>query len=150
MAENLQQKLAEDLKAAMRSGDTVKRSTIRMVLSAAHNVEIARQAPLTDADVLGVIVKEVKQRQESILAFKQGNRPDLAAKEEAEMAILQAYLPRQISRDEIVEAARRAIVELGAKGPGDKGKVMQKLMPELKGRADGKEINAVVTELLSS
>ncbi len=146
----LKQKLNDDLKQALRSGDKVKLSTIRLLLSAVKYTEIARQATLTDADVLGVIAKEVKQRQESILAFKQGNRPDLVAKEEAELAILQAYLPKQMTRDEIIAEARRIIAEVGAKGVGDKGKVMPKIIAELKGKADGREINNIVTELLSS
>ncbi len=146
----LKQKLNDDLKQAMKSGDTVKRSVLRLVLSAVHNVEIARQADLLDSDILGVLAKEARQREESIVAFKQGNRSDLVAKEEAELVILQAYLPRQMTRDEIVAAARRVIEDVGAKGPGDKGKVMPKLVAQLKGQADGREINTVVTELLSA
>ena len=146
----LKQKLNDDLKQAMKSGDTVKRSVLRLVLSAVHNVEIARQADLPDSDILGVMAKEARQREESIVAFKQGNRSDLVAQEEAELVILQTYLPKQMTRDEIVAAARRVIEEVGAKGPGDKGKVMPKLVAQLKGQADGREINTVVTELLSS
>jgi len=146
----LKQKLADDLKQAMRSGDKVRRSAIRLLLAAIGNAEIARQAALDDADILGIIAKEVRQRHESIEAFKQGNRQDLIAQEEAELAILQEYLPQQISREEIVEAACRVIEEVGAQGPGDKGKVMPKLIAQLKGRADGREINSVVTELLGS
>ncbi len=146
----LKQKLNDDMKQALRSGDKVKLSTIRLLLSAVKYTEIARQTALTDADILGVIAKEVKQRQESILAFKQGNRPDLVAKEEAEMAILVAYLPQQMTRDEIIAEARRVIAEVGAKGIGDKGKVMPKIIAQLKGKADGREINNIVTELLSS
>jgi uncharacterized protein YqeY len=144
----LKRKLADDLKQALKSGDTVRRDTLRLLISSVNNAEMAKQAPLTDADILGVIAKEVKRRQESIDAFKKGNRPDLVAKEEAEMAILQGYLPAQLSHDDIVAAAREVIAAVGAKGPGDKGRVMQQLMPRLKGRADGKEINDVVTQLL--
>src|SRR3972149_10058853 len=97
-------------------------------LSGVNNAEIARQAGLADGDILGVIAKEVRQRDESILAFKQGNRPDLAAQEEAEKAILQEYLPQQMTRDEIIAEARRVIAEVGAQGPRDKGKVMPKLV----------------------
>jgi len=147
---NLKQKLSDDLKQAMRSGDKVRRSVIRLLMAAISNAEIARRAALEDADILGIIAKEARQRQESIEAFKQGNRQDLVDKEEAELAILQEYLPQQMSREEIVEAARRVIEEVGAQGLGDKGKVMPKLIPQLKGRADGREINAVVTELLGS
>jgi uncharacterized protein YqeY len=145
----LQKRLADDLKSAMKSGDTVKRDTLRMLISSVNNAGIAKQADLTDADVLGVISKEVKRHVESIDAFKKGNRPDLVSKEEAEMAVVQAYLPRQMSREEIAAAAREVIAASGAKGPGDKGKVMQQLMPKLKGKADGKDINEVVTGLLN-
>ncbi len=147
---NLKQKLDDDLKAAMKSGDKQKRSTIRLLMAAINNAEIARRAALADADILGVIAKEVRQHQESIEAFKQGNRQDLVTQEEAEMAILQAYLPQQLTREEIMEAVRRVIAEIGAEGPGDKGKVMPKIIAELKGKADGREINAVVTELLNA
>ncbi len=145
----LKQKLTDNLKQAIKSGDKVKRSAIRLLLSAIKNAEIARQCALEDADILGIIAKEIRQRHESIEAFKQGNRPDLVTQEEAELAVLQEYLPPQMTREEIVEAARRIIEEVGAQGPGDKGKVMPKIIAQLKGRADGREINAVVTELLS-
>ncbi len=146
----LKQKLTDDLRQAMKSGDTVKRSVIRLVMAAVNNAEIAKRAPLADPDILGVIAKEVKQRRESIEAFKQGNRPDLVAQEEAEMVVLQGYLPQQMTHEEIVQAVRRVIDEIGAKVPGDKGKVMGKLVPQLKGKADGREISDVVTELLAS
>ncbi|MBI2288086.1 MAG: GatB/YqeY domain-containing protein [Chloroflexi bacterium] len=132
----------------MRSGDKVRRSIIRLVLSSVHNAEIARLATLEDSDILGIIAKEVRQHQESIDAFKQGNRPDLVAQEEAEMTVLHEYLPQQMTRDEIMTEARLIIAEIGAQGPADKGKVMPKLIAHLKGRADGREINTVVTELL--
>jgi len=146
----LKQKLADDLKQALRGGDTVRRSVIRLVMAAIKNAEIARQSSLDDADILGIIAKEVRQRRESIEAFKQGDRPDLVAQEEAELAILDGYLPQQMTREEILQAARKVIEEVGAQGPSDKGKVMPKLIAQLKGRADGREINAVVTELLIS
>ncbi len=144
----LQQKLTDDLKQAMKGGDTVKRSVIRLVMAAIKNAEIAKQKALEDTDILGIIAKEVRQRKESIEAFKEGDRPELAANEEAEMAILKAYMPAQMSRDEIVAEARKVIEEVGAGGLGDKGKVMPKLIAKLKGKADGREINEVVTELL--
>lgn len=148
MESNLAKRLNEDLKQAMRGGDTVKRSVIRLALAAVQNAEIARQADLEDSDVLGIIAKEARQRQESIEAFKQGNRQDLVAQEEAELAILQEYLPQQMTRDELVIEAQKVIAEVGAEGPSDKGKVMPRLIAQLKGRADGREINTVVTELL--
>jgi uncharacterized protein YqeY len=145
----LRVKLPDDLKQAMRSGDTIRRDTLRMLIASVNNAEIAKQSALTDADILGVVSKEVKRHQESIDAFKKGNRTDLVAKEEAEMAILQGYLPKQMSRDEIIAAAKKVIAAVGTKGMRDKGRVMQQLMPELRGKADGKEINDVVTELLN-
>lgn len=144
----LKQKLTDDLRKAIRDRNKLRCSVIRLLMAAIKNAEIAKRAELEEADILGVIAKEVRQRKESIEAFMQGRRQDLVAQEEAEMAILKEYLPEQISRDEIIAAARKVIDELGAKGPGDKGKVMGKLIPQLKGRADGREINAIVTELL--
>jgi hypothetical protein len=121
-----------------------------MALAAVKNAEIARQAALEDGDVLGIIAKEMRQRQESIEAFRQGNRQELVAQEEAELAVLKGYLPQQMTRDEIIVAAHKVIEEVGAQAPRDKGKVMPKLIAQLKGRADGREVNAVVTELLAS
>ena len=146
----LKQKLNDDLKQAMRGGDKLRCSVIRLLMAAIKNTEIAQQATLADGDVLGVVAKEVRQRHESIDAFKLGDRQDLMAKEEAELAILNEYLPQQMSREEIVTAARQVIEEVGAQGLRDKGKVMPNLIAQLKGRADGREINAVVTELLGS
>jgi len=145
---DLRNKITDDLKQAMRSGDTVKRDTLRMLIASINNAEIAKQADLEESDILGVISKEVKKHLESIEAFKKGNREDLVKKEEAELAVLEAYLPQQMTREEVIAAAKEVITSVGAQGMGDKGKVMKELMPKLKGRADGKEINEVVTELL--
>jgi uncharacterized protein YqeY len=148
-AADLKKRVSDDLKQAMKSGDTVRRDTLRMLISSVNNAEIAKQADLEESDIFGVISKEVKRHQESIEAFKKGNREDLVAKETAELAILEVYLPKQMGREEVIAAAKEVITAVGAQGPGDKGKVMKELMPKLKGRADGKEINEVVTELLS-
>ena len=138
-----------DLRQALKGGDTTRRSAIRMVIAGVKNAEIAKGAPLDDAGIIDVIAREVKQRRESIAEFSKGNRQDLVAKEEAELAILFEYLPKQMSREEIVEAARGVMEQVGARGPGDKGKVMSQLMPRLKGMADGREISDVVSELLA-
>ena len=145
----LQNRITEDMKQAMKAGDTVKRDTLRMLLSSVKNAANTKLAPLDEVEVVAVVAKDVKRHLESIEAFKKGNRADLVAKEEAEMAILQAYMPAQMSRDEIAAAVKEVIAAVGAKGPGDKGKVMQQVMPKLKGKADGKEINEVVMQLLS-
>ncbi len=146
----LKQKLTDDLKQAMKGGDKVRSLVIRLVMAAIKNAEIARQATSNDADILGVIARQARQRQESIEAFKRGNRQDLVAQEEAELVVLNEYLPRQMPREEIIVEARRVIAEVGAVGLSDKGKVMSQIIAQLKGRADGREINAVVTELLGS
>jgi len=147
---SLKQKLVGDLKRAMKGGDKVRLSVLRLVMAAIINAEIARQADLEDTDILGILAKEVRQRHESIEAFRLGNRQDLVVQEEVELAILNEYLPRQMTREEVITEARRVIEEVGAQGLSDKGKVMSKLIAQLRGRADGREINAVVTELLDS
>jgi uncharacterized protein YqeY len=145
----LQEKLMDDLKAAMKSRDKLRHLVISMVRAAIKNAEIAQQRTMEDPDILGIIAKEAKLRRESIEEYKKGNRPDLVVKEEAELAILLEYLPKQMSRDEIIAAARQVITEVGAQGPADKGKVMPKLMAQLKGKAEGREINDIVTKLLN-
>ncbi len=149
MEANLKEKLEADLRQAMKDRDNVKRSTLRLLLAAIKNAEIAKRGSLDNPDILGIIAREVKQRNESIEAFKQGDRQDLVAQEEAEMAILKEYLPRQLSREEVIVEARQVIEEVGAQGPRDKGKVMSRIMAQLKGKADGREINEIVTELLN-
>ena len=148
MGAELKQKLTDDLRRAMKDGDTVRRSVIRLVMAAVGNAEIAKRADLEEGDILGIIAKEVRQHHESIESFKQGNRQDLVDQEEAELAILNEYLPQQLTRDEIKSEAQRIIEEVGAQGPSDKGKVMSKIIAQLKGKADGREINEVVSELL--
>ncbi|MFA5628754.1 MAG: GatB/YqeY domain-containing protein [Dehalococcoidales bacterium] len=148
MSADLKQKLNDDLKQALRSGDRLSCSVIRMLLSAIHNAEIAKRGELEETELIGVIAKDAKQHKESILAFKQGNRPDLVEKEEAELAVIEKYLPEQMSRKDVVTAARKVIEEVGAQTPRDKGKVMGKLVSQLKGKADGQVINEVVNELL--
>lgn len=148
MSSPLKDKLQEDLKVALRKGDKLRLSTIRAVISAAKYAEIDKGKPPEDPDLLGIIAKEAKQRRESIDAFRKGNRQDLVDKEEAELAILTEYLPQQMTREEIVALATKVIGETGAKGPTDKGKVMGKLMPQVKGRAEGQLVNNVVSELL--
>jgi uncharacterized protein len=145
----LLEKIKEDLNEAMKREDKVRRSTLRLVLSAVSYAEIAKQKKLDDAGVIEVLAKEAKQRRESIEAFKAGNRQDLVSQEQAELTILQEYLPKQMGREELTVLAKQAIAETGAKGLADKGKVMSKLMPLVKGKADGKDVNEVVIGLLS-
>lgn len=166
MEASLIRKLNDDLKQSLRDRTEIKTSTLRLLISAIKYTELKRQdneftknpnltdvdlkkITLSDPDILGIIAKEIKQREESIEAFKKGNRQDLVDKESAEMAVLKTYMPQQMAHDDIVVEAKQMIAEVGAKGPTDKGKVMGKLIGKLKGKADGKEINDVVTDLLS-
>jgi hypothetical protein len=146
----LKDKIQEALKVALKRQQGVEVSTLRLLLSAIKYAEIAQQKPADDNKVLDVIAGEVRRHRESIEAFKKGNRGDLVAQEEAELAILMSYLPKQIGREEVVAAARQAIGAVGAKGPNDKGRVMAQLMPRLKGKADGKEVSEIVSELLAT
>jgi len=144
----LKESIQETLKGALKRQQGVEVSTLRLLLSEIKYAEIAQQKPADDNKVLDVITKEIKRRRESIEAFKKGNRSDLVAQEEAELAVLLSYLPEQMSRVEIMAAAQQVIDAVGAKGPNDKGKVMAQLMPQLKGKADGKEVSELVSELL--
>jgi uncharacterized protein YqeY len=146
---SLKEQLSTDLKDALKAGDERRKGTLRFLMAAVHNAEIEAGHELDDGGVAGVIAKQVKQRRDSIEEFRKGGRDDLVASEEAEIAVLLPYLPQQMSRDEIVEAAKRVIAETGASAPGDKGKVMPVLIEQLRGRAEGRQINEVVTELLA-
>lgn len=143
-------KLREDLKEALKLRDKERASILRMLLSEIKNTEIAQRKPLDDDKILDVISKEVKQHRESIEAFKQGNRDDLVAQEKAELSILMKYLPKQMSHKEIEIAAQRVIETVEVKGMKGKGSVMAQLMPQLKGKADGKEVSEIVSELLAT
>ena len=146
----LQERLMEDLKTAMRSRDETRRSVIRLIRSAVQSEEIGKRRSLDDAGVVEVLSRMARQYRDSIDAYRQASRSDLAEREEAELAVLAEYLPRQLTREEIAALAREAVRETGAMGPGEKGKVMGKLMPQLRGRADGNLVNAIVVELLES
>ena len=142
--------MRSDLRDAMRAKDVPRRNTIRMVEAAIKNAEIERRGTeLAESDILAILQRQVKQRRESIEQFTQGGRDDLAEKERVEIAIIEAYLPQQLSRDEVEARARSVIEQVGAAGPGDRGKVMGMLMKDLRGQADGSLVNAVVGELLA-
>lgn len=135
----------------MRAKDVPRRNTIRMLEAAIKNAEIdKRGAELPESDILAILQRQVKQRRESIEQFEKGGRDDLADKERIEITIIEQYLPRQLSRDEVEARARAVIEQVGATGPGDRGKVMGMLMRELRGEADGSLVNAVVGELLAA
>ncbi len=147
---DLHTRIQDDLHTAMKARDALRRDTLRLVQAAIKNAEIEKRAPLDEPAVAAVLQKQVKQRQESIVQFQQGGRQDLVDKEQAEMAILETYLPEQLSRDDILTSVQARIAQVGATGPQDKGKVMGPLMAELRGKADGRLVNEVVDELLNA
>ena len=147
----LKETLTNDLKDAMRQRDTVKRDTIRLLLSAIGYEEKAKRTDaLGDDDVTQVLSKQAQQRRDSIEAYQKGDRPDLVAKEEAELAIVVQYLPQPLNADEIEAIVQSAIAELNATGPQDMGKVMGRVMPQVRARADGKQVSALVNQTLRS
>lgn len=146
----LKERLQDDLKDALRARDERRKSVIRMALTVITNAEVEHGGGLDDPGVATVLQKEARQRQDTIAELRQTDRSDLLAKEEAELAILEEYLPKLLSRDEIVAEARQVVAELGATGMGQMGPVMSALMSKLKGRVDGRLVNEVVRELLSA
>lgn len=146
----LQEKLQADLADAMRAKQEVRKSALRMLIAAIKNARIEARKELDDAAVLGVIQKQVKQRRESVVEFKKGNRADLVQREEAEIEVLSAYLPAQASREEIVAAARKVIAETGASSAKEMGKVMPVLSKQFGASADGRTMSEVVRELLGA
>ena len=143
-----EERIREDLHRAVKRQDRIRVSTLRLLLARMKNTEIAQQKPVDDDKIIDILTGEAKQRRESIEAFKRGNRSDLVAQEEAELAIILEYLPQPVTREEIVARARQVIEMVGAKEAKDKGRVMSQLMPQLKGKAGGKEVSEVVAELL--
>jgi hypothetical protein len=152
---NLKEQLRHDLREALRAGDKERKSVIRMALAEVTNAEIEQgmqsgETELDEGDVIAVLQKQAKQRQEAIEELEQADRPDLLAKEKEELAILEEYLPEQLSREEILGEARQVIEEVNATGMRDMGPVMGRLMSKLKGKVDGHVVNEVVRELLTS
>lgn len=145
---SLKDELTEDLKQAMRQGDEQRKSTLRLVMAAVKNAEIEKRRELDEGELLAVIAKEAKQRREAIAEFEKGGRPDLVGREKEELQILLDYLPQQLGREEIEAQARQVIEEVGATSPAQMGPVMRRLMPMMKGKADGHLVNQVVKELL--
>ena len=141
-------RLTEDMKQAMRLGDTTRRDAVRYLRSAVKNLEIERREPPTDEAIIELMGKQAQQRRESIEAFRKFGRDDLVTKEEAELAVIMEYLPAQLSDDEITQLAGAAIDESGAAGPQDMGKVMGRIMPQIRGKAEGKKVSGIVASLL--
>ncbi len=148
---SLKDKLTEDMKQAMKDKEAgkLRLSVIRMVRASIKNTEIDRKKELGDEEVLDVLAKEVKMRRDALEEFRKGNRPDLVAGLEQEIAILMGYLPAQLGEEEVRALVAEAVALTGAAGPKDMGKVMAALMPKVKGRADGKTVNAMVKDALN-
>jgi uncharacterized protein YqeY len=141
--------LETELHSAMRSGDDLRKRTLRMILSSVKLAEVEKRGELDEAGMQAVLQREVKTRQEAIADAEKARRPDLAAATHAELAVVQAYLPAQLSPDELEDMTRQAITATGAAGPQDMGRVMKEIMPKLQGRADGKTVNEIVRRLLN-
>ncbi|NLP44719.1 MAG: GatB/YqeY domain-containing protein [Peptococcaceae bacterium] len=148
----LKNRLVEDMKAAMKAKEEgkVRLSVIRMVRAAIKNTEIEKKAELTDDQIIEVLAREVKMRRDAIEEFSKADRLDKVRELEEEVAILMEYLPQQLTEDDIRDMAKEIIAETGAQGPKDLGQVMKVISPKTKGRADGKLVNQIVRELLSS
>ena len=146
---SLKERITEDMKAAMRAKEAERLTTIRMLLAACKQREVDERIELDDAAVIGLVDKLIKQRKDSIAAFEQGGRADLAAKEAAEIRVLEAYLPQRLSADEVAAAVAAIVAALGAGGPGDMGKVMGAAKAQLAGKADMASVSAAVKQALS-
>ena len=146
----LKEQLRLDMADPMRAGDNEKRDTIRLLLAAIKQVEVDEKKSLDDAGVQNVLTKQAKQRRESIIDYERAGRSDIADREKEELLIIESYLPQMMSREEITEIATKTISELGAEGPQDTGRVMGSLMPQMKGKADGRMVSEVVRELLQN
>ena len=147
---SLRSRLDEDLKQAMRDKNVARRDVLRYLRSEIHNQEIASQQTLDDGGIQAVLVKQAQQRRDSIEAFREAGRSDLVEGEETGLAIVMEYLPQQMTPDEIREIALSVVENVGASGPGDMGKVMGALVPQTRGRANGREVSEVVREILAS
>ncbi|HEX9147365.1 MAG TPA: GatB/YqeY domain-containing protein [Candidatus Binatia bacterium] len=145
----LKAEIQQAVKSAMKSGDVLTVSTLRFLLSAIHNEEIKLHKELTTEEIQKTIATLARQRNESIVSFRKGGREELAQKEEAELVILQKYLPQPLTEEQLRGLIQQSIGEVGAKGVGDLPKVMKQVMPKVSGRSDGKRVNELAKELLS-
>ena len=145
---SLKTEFSEETKQAMRERNVARRDLMRFILAAIKNLEIELQREANDEEILQLLGKQAQQRKDSIESFQAGGRDDLVAKEEAELAIISEYLPEQMSENEIRALVEAVILEVGASGPQDMGKGMGKIMPQVKGRADGRLINQMVRDSL--
>ncbi len=147
---SLRDRLDTELKAAMRSNDGMRRDALRMVLAAVQRAEKEGKHTLADDEMLGLLSRELKVRRESVEAFRGGGREDLVAKEETAIAVVSEFMPLPLSEAELRTLVEQGIAETGAASPRDMGKVMGWLSPRTRGRADGKQVSQLVTQLLAA
>lgn len=147
---NLKQQLQADLHAAMRARDARRKSPVRLVLTAVQLAEVEKGSDLNDEEIVTVIRKEVRRREDALELVRQAGRVEMAQEDAAELEVLRAYLPQLMSEEEITTVIRAVIAEVGASAPADLGRVMQVLMPKVKEKADGRVVNRIVRELLSA
>lgn len=143
-------RLSEDLKGSLKSRNSLKSSVIRLLKSSIKYREIEKKAPLSDDEIIEVIMSGIKQRRESVEQFSKGGRTDLVQKESNEIEIMQAYLPQPLTEEELVDEVKSVIKEVGAASTKDMGKVMKALMPRIKGRAEGTKVSSIVKELMEA
>lgn len=141
---NMLDKLTDEMKSAMKSGDKIKLSTIRQLRAQMKDAQIAKGDELTEEEMMAVLNNAAKKRREAIKLYEQGGRDELAENEKAELAVIETYLPQQLSEAEVSDIIDKAIAETGAAGPSDLGKVMGKIMGQVRGRADGKLVQQLV------
>ncbi len=146
----MQTRLNDDMKQAMRDRDVLRRDVIRYLRSEVKNQEIRDQKELDDAGVIQVLSRQAQQRRDSIEAYRDADRQDLVDKEESELSVIMAYLPQQMTQEEITALVQEVVAEVGASGPEDMGKVMGAIMPQVRGKAEGREVNAIVQQTLRS
>ncbi len=147
---DLKQILLSDMKGAMKSRDSLKVDTLRLIVSEIKNKEIDLHEELGDEAIIALLTTQIKRRKEAATMFEKGGRTDLKEKEEKEITIIQVYLPEQVGEEELKQRIQEVIAETGAQSPRDMGKVMKVVVPEFKGTAEGDQIRKIVTELLSS
>ncbi len=143
-------RLTDDMKQAMRNRDVLRRDVIRYLRSEVRNQEIRDQKELDDAGVIQVLSRQAQQRRDSIEVYRDADRQDLVEKEESELSVILSYLPQQMTSEEIADLVQQVVAEVGASGPADMGKVMGAIMPQVRGKAEGREVNAIVQQTLRS
>jgi uncharacterized protein YqeY len=143
------ERIQQNLKEAMKSGDTRRREVLRLMMAAFKQVEVDQRKDLSEGDMISILMSEAKKRREAIEEMEGAGRSELAEQEKYELGVIETYLPQQLSREEIEKLVREAVQEVGAATPKDMGRVMKVLMPRVQGQADGKLVNSIVKEVLS-